>query len=170
MGTAVTDSDAVKTKPKPKGLDRPSTVRIIKAMSTAHTWLYRRSNGRLGKKWHVGSALRKGVPVCLLTTIGRKSGAPRTVPLLHMADGDNVVLVASQGGLPTNPAWYLNLRSNPEVAVQLGRTTRRMHARTADPAERERLWPKLLDVYADYASYQAWTDREIPVVICEPVS
>lgn len=164
----MTAPKAVKAKPKPKGLDRPSTVRIIKTMSAAHTWLYRRSNGRLGKKWHVGSALRKGVPVCLVTTTGRKSGEPRTVPLLHMADGDNVILVASQGGLPTNPAWYLNLRTHPEVTVQLGRTNRRMRARTADAAERERLWPKLLEVYADYASYQTWTDREIPVVICEP--
>ncbi|HEU5008903.1 MAG TPA: nitroreductase family deazaflavin-dependent oxidoreductase [Jatrophihabitantaceae bacterium] len=159
-----------KTKPKPKGLDRPSTVRIIKAMSVAHTWLYRHTGGRLGKKWHVGSALRNGVPVCLLTTTGRKSGQPRTVPLLHMADGENVILVASQGGLPTNPAWYHNLRANPDVTVQLGRTTRRMRARTADAAERARLWPRLLEVYADYASYQTWTDREIPVVICEPVA
>jgi deazaflavin-dependent oxidoreductase (nitroreductase family) len=87
-----------------------------------------------------------------------------------MADGDNVVLVASQGGLPTNPAWYHNLRANPDVTVQLGRTTRRMRARTADAAERARLWPRLLEVYADYASYQTWTDREIPVVICEPVA
>jgi deazaflavin-dependent oxidoreductase (nitroreductase family) len=163
-------TEAVKTKPKPKGLDRPSTVRIIKAMSVAHTWLYRRTGGRLGKKWHVGSALRKGVPICLLTTTGRKSGQPRTVPLLHMADGDNVILVASQGGLPTNPAWYHNMRANPEVTVQLGRTTRRMRARVADPAERARLWPRLVQVYADYASYQTWTDREIPVVICEPMA
>jgi deazaflavin-dependent oxidoreductase (nitroreductase family) len=168
MGAAVTDT--VKIKAKPKGLDRPSTVRIIKAMSVAHTWLYRRTGGRLGKKWHVGSALRRGVPVCLLTTIGRRSGEPRTVPLLHMADGDDVVLVASQGGLPTNPAWYHNLQAHPEVTVQLGRTTRRMRARTADAAERARLWPRLLEVYADYASYQTWTDREIPVVICEPVA
>ena len=157
-------------KPKPNGLDRPSTARIIKVMSNAHTWLYRRSNGRLGKKWHVGSALRHGVPVCLVTTIGRKSGVARTVPLLHMADGDNVVLVASQGGLPTNPAWYLNLQADPDVTVQLGRSTRRMRARTARPDERARLWPKLVEVYADYESYQSWTDREIPVVFCEPVT
>lgn len=158
----------VKIKPKPKGLDRPSTVRIIKAMSVAHTWLYRRSNGRLGKKWHVGSALRHGVPICLVTTIGRKSGQPRTVPLLYMADGDNVILVASQGGLPNHPAWYYNVQANPEVTVQLGRSTRRMLARVADANERSRLWPKLVEVYADYDSYQSWTEREIPVIICEP--
>ncbi len=158
----------MKTKPRPKGLDNPSTVKIIKWMSTANTWLYRRSNGRLGKTWRVGSALRHGVPVCLLTTTGRKSGQPRTVPLLHLADGDNVILVASQGGLPANPQWYLNLVADPDVTVQFGRTSRRMRARTADPAERAELWPKLTAVYSDFDNYQAWTEREIPVVICEP--
>jgi deazaflavin-dependent oxidoreductase (nitroreductase family) len=156
-------------KAKPRGLDRPSTVKIIKAMSTAHTWLYRRSGGRLGRKWHVGSALRHGVPVCLLTTTGRKSGLPRTVPLLHMADGEDAVLVASQGGLPTNPQWYYNLLAEPAVTVQLGTRTRAMRARVADAAERAVLWPRLMRLYADYETYQSWTDREIPVIICEPV-
>ncbi|WAX57851.1 nitroreductase family deazaflavin-dependent oxidoreductase [Jatrophihabitans cynanchi] len=156
-------------KAKPKGLDRPSTVKIIKAMSTAHTWLYRRSGGRLGRKWHVGSALRHGVPVCLLTTTGRKSGVPRTVPLLYLADGEDAVLVASQGGLPTNPQWYYNLLAEPAVTVQLGTRTRAMRARVADAAERAVLWPRLVRLYADYENYQSWTDREIPVIICEPV-
>ena len=157
-----------KLKPKPKALDRPSTVKVIKAMSVAHTWLYRRTGGRLGKKWHVGSALRRGVPVCLVTTTGRTSGLPRTVPLLHLCDGDDVVLVASQGGLAANPQWYLNLRANPSVTVEIGRSMRSMHARTANAAERVRLWPRLVELYTDFASYQAWTDREIPVVICSP--
>ena len=156
-------------KGKPKGLDRPSTVKIIKAMSTAHTWLYRRTGGRLGRKWHVGSALRHGVPVCLLTTTGRKSGLPRTVPLLHMADGEDAVLVASQGGLPTNPQWYYNVLAEPAVTVQIGTRTRAMRARVADTGERAVLWPRLVRLYADYENYQSWTDREIPVVICEPV-
>jgi F420H(2)-dependent quinone reductase len=156
-------------KGKPKGLDRPSTVKIIKAMSTAHTWLYRRTGGRLGRKWHVGSALRHGVPVCLLTTTGRKSGLPRTVPLLHMADGEDAVLVASQGGLPTNPQWYYNVLAEPVVTVQIGTRTRAMRARVADAGERAALWPRLVRLYADYENYQSWTEREIPVVICEPV-
>jgi deazaflavin-dependent oxidoreductase (nitroreductase family) len=155
-------------KTRPKGLDSPATRKIIKAMSAANVWLYRRSNGRIGKTWRVGSALRHGVPVCLLTTTGRKSGLPRTVPLLHMTDGDNVILVASQGGLPENPQWYGNVLADPDVSVQFGRTTRRMRARTATPDERARLWPQLIEVYADFDSYQSWTDREIPVVICEP--
>jgi deazaflavin-dependent oxidoreductase (nitroreductase family) len=155
-------------KQKPKGLDRPSTVRIIKTMSAVHTWLYRTSGGRLGRKWRVGSALRHGVPICLVTTTGRKTGQRRTVPLLHMADSDNVVLVASQGGLPSDPQWYRNITVDPHVDVEFGATTRAMHARTATAAERAVLWARLVDVYADFESYQSWTDREIPVVICEP--
>jgi deazaflavin-dependent oxidoreductase (nitroreductase family) len=156
-------------KTRPKGLDSQATRKIIKWMSTANVWLYRRTNGRVGRTWRVGSALRHGVPVCLLTTTGRKSGLPRTVPLLHVRDGQNVVLVASQGGLPENPQWYRNVEADPDVTVQFGAETTRMRARTATPEERTRLWPKLTGIYADFDSYQSWTDREIPVVICEPV-
>jgi deazaflavin-dependent oxidoreductase (nitroreductase family) len=155
-------------KVRPKSLDSPATRKIIKWMSTANTWLYRKSNGRVGKTWRVGSALRHGVPVCLVTTTGRKSGQPRTVPLLHMADGDRVVLVASQGGLPENPQWYRNLQSDPNVEVQFGRNTRRMVAHTADDAERAQLWPRLTALYAEFDNYQAWTERTIPVVVCKP--
>jgi deazaflavin-dependent oxidoreductase (nitroreductase family) len=155
-------------KARPKGLDSPATRKIIKWMSTANTWMYRSSKGRVGKTWRVGSALRRGVPVCLVTTIGRKTGHPRTVPLLHMADGDRVVLVASQGGLPENPQWYRNLQADPKIDVQFGRETRRMVARTASDAERAELWPRLTAVYADFDNYQAWTERTIPVVICDP--
>lgn len=158
------------TKPKPAGLDRPSTLKIIKVMSTLHTRLYRATGGRIGKNWRIGSAVRNGVPICLLTTVGRKSGQPRTAPLCYMADGDRIILVASQGGTPTNPQWYYNLLANPAVEIRIGRRSQQMRARRADAAERARLWPKLVDVYADYASYQSWTEREIPVVICEPAA
>jgi deazaflavin-dependent oxidoreductase (nitroreductase family) len=159
-----------KTKPKPSGLDRPSTAKIIKTMATLHTRLYRLTGGHLGKKWRVGSAVRKGVPICLVTTIGRKSGQPRTAPLCFMSDGDRIILVASQGGLPTNPQWYYNLLANPAVEIRVGRRSQKMMARAANPEERAVLWPKLVDLYADFASYQTWTDREIPVVICEPAT
>jgi deazaflavin-dependent oxidoreductase (nitroreductase family) len=157
-----------RVKTKPKGLDSPSTVSVIKALSTANTWLYRKTGGRIGKTWRIGSALRKGVPICLLTTTGRKSGRPRTVPLCYLADGERVVLVASQGGLPDDPQWYKNLVADPAVEVQVGTTHRRMTARTAGPGERDDLWPRLVELYADYASYQTWTKRTIPVVVCEP--
>jgi deazaflavin-dependent oxidoreductase (nitroreductase family) len=155
-------------KKKPKGLDRSSTITIIKVMSRVHTWLYRTSGGRLGRTWRVGSALRHGVPICLVTTTGRKSGQRRTIPLLHLPDGDNVVLVASQGGLPTHPQWYRNVVADPHVEVEFRRTKRAMVAHTANADERARLWPRLLEAYADFASYQSWTDREIPVVVCAP--
>jgi deazaflavin-dependent oxidoreductase (nitroreductase family) len=155
-------------KTRPKGLDTPATRKIIKWMSAANVWIYRKTNGRLGKTWRVGSALRRGVPVCLVTTTGRKSGRPRTVPLLYIRDTENVVLVASQGGLPEDPQWYRNVLADPDISVQFGATIYRMRARTANPEERAILWPRLTAVYADFDSYQAWTDREIPVVICEP--
>ncbi|AVM65869.1 nitroreductase family deazaflavin-dependent oxidoreductase [Dietzia cinnamea] len=137
-------------------------------MSRVNTWAYRVSGGRLGGSWRVGSALRAPVPVCLLTTTGRRSGEPRTVPLLHFPDGDRVLLVASQGGLPKHPQWYLNVLADPAVTVQVGRRSRAMTAREATSAERDELWPRLVERYADFADYQANTSRVIPVIICEP--
>jgi deazaflavin-dependent oxidoreductase (nitroreductase family) len=117
----------------------------------------------------MGAAFRKPVPVCLLTTTGRKTGQPRTVPLCYLRDGADIVLVASQGGLPTNPQWFYNVKANPAVQIEIRKQRADYRARVAEPAERATLWPKLVDMYADYDSYQSWTDREIPVVICEPV-
>ncbi|MBX6766063.1 MAG: nitroreductase family deazaflavin-dependent oxidoreductase [Actinomadura rubrobrunea] len=142
--------------------DRPVGRAFLKTASAVHVALYQLTGGRLGGR------LRKA-PVCLLTTIGRRSGTHRTRPLIYLADGDRVVLVASQGGHPRHPAWYHNLTANPNVLVQIGPDRRPMRARTADPAERARLWPRLVAMFPDYADYQARTAREIPVVICEPV-
>lgn len=155
------------TTVRPSGLDSRYTADIIKWMSRINVRLYRATGGRLGGKWRVGSAFPWGIPVCLLTTTGRKSGQPRTSPLLFLEDGDRVVLVASQGGLPKNPMWYLNIRANPEVTVQIRSNVRTMQARVASDEERAALWPRLVDLYADFDNYQAWTDRQIPVVICE---
>jgi deazaflavin-dependent oxidoreductase (nitroreductase family) len=152
----------------PKGLDSPIVPKILKVMSRLNIAAYRATGGRVGGTWRLGSAFRKGVPICLLTTRGRKTGRPRTQPLLYMPDGDRVVIVASQGGLPKDPLWYLNLRADPRVTVQVRRDVRRMRARTASPDERAALWPRLVALYADFDKYQSWTDREIPVVICEP--
>ena len=138
--------------------------------SRVNAKLYRLTGGRLGNTWRVGSALRKPAPVCLLTTTGRKTGEKRTAPLLFMRDGADVVVVASQGGMARNPAWYLNLVAEPEVSVQIGSTTTDMIARTADDAERATLWPRLVEMYHDFDTYAAWTDRTIPVVICSPVA
>ncbi|BCN42503.1 nitroreductase [Prescottella equi] len=155
------------TTQRPSGLDSKYTVDIIKWMSKTNVKLYRATGGRLGGKWRVGSAFPWGIPVCLLTTTGRKSGQPRVSPLLFLEDGDRVILVASQGGLPKNPMWYLNIRANPEVTIQIKSRIRTMRARVATDQERAELWPRLVDMYADFDNYQSWTDRQIPVVICE---
>lgn len=154
---------------RPDGLDHPIVPKVIKAMSKANVWLYRRTRGRIGGKWRVMAGFRKPVPVCLLTHTGRTSGRQFTTPLLFLRDGEDVVAVASQGGLPKHPQWYRNVAATPEVVVQVRGDVRRMVARTADPAERAALWPRLVELYADFETYQSWTDREIPVVICSPV-
>ncbi|MFW0787496.1 nitroreductase family deazaflavin-dependent oxidoreductase [Gordonia sp. CPCC 206044] len=153
---------------RPKQLGSPVVASLIKVGSRLNTKLYQVTGGRLGSKWRVGAGFRNPPPVCLLTTIGRKSGEPRTAPLLYLRNGDTFVVVASQGGLPKNPAWYLNLVANPDVTIQAGKEKHELRARTATDAERDELWTQLVDLYADFDTYAAWTDRTIPVVICEP--
>ena len=154
-------------KERPDQLDSPFVANIIKWGSRLNTRVYRLTGGRLGNTWRVGAALRKPIPVCLLTTVGRRSGQPRTVPLLYLREGGRFVLVASQGGLPKNPAWSLNLREDPEVVVEVWRERFELVARTASEEERAELWPRLVEMYADFDTYDAWTERTIPVVICE---
>ena len=135
---------------------------VMKVASPLNTWAYRVSGGRIGARFPGGA------PICVLTTTGRKSGKARTVPLLYLADGDDIVVVASKGGMPSHPDWYHNICANPEVEIELGRNKARYNARTADADERAALWPRLVEIYSSYDSYQARTDREIPVVICSP--
>jgi len=135
---------------------------LIRAVSAANTWVYRFSGGRIGGRF------RGGAPVLLLTTVGRKSGQPRTAPLLYLQDGENLVIVASKGGMSHHPVWYLNLEANPDVKVQIGSDRRRMRARRASDEEKAKLWPRLVAMYRDYDDYQARTDRNIPVVVLEP--
>jgi deazaflavin-dependent oxidoreductase (nitroreductase family) len=134
---------------------------LIKAMSRLNTWAYRTTGGRVGGKF------LRGAPVLLLTTIGRTSGQPRVAPLIYLQDGERYVVVASKGGMDHHPLWYTNLVANPAVEVQIGRAVQRLRARTASDDERAALWPRLLEVYRDYASYQARTQRRIPLVILE---
>ena len=126
-----------------------------------HTRVYRASGGRVGS--HIGP-----VENVLLTTTGRRTGRSRTTPLGCLADGERLVLVASNGGAPRHPDWYLNLRDHPQVTVQRGAAVHRMRARTATPQERAELWPKVVSRYAGYDRYQRRSTREIPLVICEP--
>ena len=141
----------------------PSDVGF-KAMNFSHRILLKVSGGRLG--W---TAL--DMPVLELTTTGRKSGQPRSVMLTSpVQEGSALVVVASRGGDDQPPAWFLNLRDNPDVEVKLqGKRRQGMRARVATPAERERLWPLVIADHQNYAGYQTRTTREIPLVFLEPV-
>ena len=123
---------------------------------------YRLSGGRLGEKQLKYSML-------LLHTTGRKTGELRTHALLYIRDGANLIVCASNYGAPRHPAWYLNLQANPYARVQAGRVRQEVIAETAGPQERERLWQMLLSVRPQFASYQAVTSREIPIVILKPL-
>ncbi|HEY0904431.1 MAG TPA: nitroreductase family deazaflavin-dependent oxidoreductase [Marmoricola sp.] len=153
---------------KPKGLDSDATRRLIKWMAATNVWLYRRTGGRIGGTWRVGAAFRKPVPICLLEHRGRKTGKLRTTPLVFLEDGDRIIVVASQAGRPEHPMWFRNLLADPDVTVQIRSRRLPMRARVADDAERAELWPRLVDLYADYDSYQSWAERTIPVVVLEP--
>lgn len=126
-----------------------------------HTAVYRATKGVIGHRI-------PGVgPMLLLDHVGAKSGKKRTSPLLYVRDGDDLVIVASKGGHPKHPAWFHNLRANPDTEVQVGSERRRVHARVADEEERERLWPKAVATYGGYHGYQQRTGRKIPLVILE---
>ncbi len=136
---------------------------MLKTMNGLHRTLLKASGGRFGWK-------ASGMPVVELTTIGRKSGQPRSVMLTSpVQEGDTIVVVASRGGDDQNPAWLLNLRDNPDVEVALqGAPKRPMRARIATPEERARLWPLVTADHKNYAQYQTKTTREIPLVLLEP--
>jgi deazaflavin-dependent oxidoreductase (nitroreductase family) len=104
----------------------------------------------------------------LLTTTGHVTGNAHTVPLLYLTDGPQYVVIASYGGRPQNPAWYLNLAANPVVQVQIGKARFSARAATVGPEDRRRLWPVVVEAYDGYAVYQARTEREIPVVLIHP--
>jgi hypothetical protein len=117
---------------------------FVKWMSRLNTWAYRRNNG------HGLGGTFQNIPVALLTTTGRKSGDPRFSPLYFHRDGDRVIVAASKGGSAKNPMWYLNLKAD------------------ANDEERALYWPKLVEMYPTYDDYQSWTERKIPLVVCEP--
>jgi deazaflavin-dependent oxidoreductase (nitroreductase family) len=135
----------------------------------AHRELYERTNGAEG---HFVDFSRAGAsaetPTLLLKTTGRRSGEPKVLPLIYAKDGDRFVIVASKGGAPKHPAWYLNLDAEPKVEFQVGARKYRGRASTAQGAERARLFKMMEGVFAPYTAYQAKTDREIPVVVLEP--
>ena len=133
---------------------------VFLLMTTLHRSLYRLTGGRVGGRIST-------MPVMLLTTTGRKSGAQRTVPLSYFEDGDAYVVIGSKGGAPKHPAWYLNLEAHPDVEVQVGTERRRLRARRANAEEADRLWPQILERAPLYGKYRAKTRREIPLVLLE---
>lgn len=141
----------------------PSDI-ALKVMNGVHRAVLKLTGNRVG-------ATFGGMPSLELTTTGRKSGKPRSVMLTSpLQEGDTYVVVASRGGDDIHPAWFLNLRDNPDVEVRIvGKDSRRMHARVATAEERERMWPLIATKYRNYAGYQKRTDREIPLVLLEPV-
>lgn len=135
----------------------------LRLVMRAHVGIYRATGGKLLGR--LGKA-----PVMLLNTVGRKSGEVRTTPLLYVTDGEDHVVVASVGGAPKHPAWFLNLQANPETSVEVGDRKINVRAEVASPEEKPRLWERLTEMYPAYNDYQQKTDREIPVVILHPAN
>ena len=132
----------------------------VRRMSRLHRRLYQLTGGVVGKRLVDNDML-------LLTTTGRRTGRPHTVPLLYLREGDALLVIASYGGRDHHPAWYLNLVATPEVEVQVRKGRLKALARIADSEERASWWPRVVDAYGDYAVYQTRTHRVIPVVLLE---
>jgi deazaflavin-dependent oxidoreductase (nitroreductase family) len=123
-----------------------------------HVRVYRETAGERGYHW-------RGTTILLLTTEGRRSGEPRTTPLIHRTDGGRWIVLASKGGAPANPSWFENLKANPEATIQVLGEEVPVRVSTAEGEERSRLWSLMTEVWPAYDDYQARTDREIPVVV-----
>lgn len=143
--------------------DRPGVAMLaLKLGSGAHAGVYRATGGKLLGRMGKG-------PILVLNTLGRKSGRKRATPLLYALDGEDYVVVASKGGAPTHPAWYLNLKADPYATVEVGDREVRVRAEEVDSDEKARLWRKMVDMYPAYDDYQRKTEREIPLLVLYPV-
>ncbi|MGO9248747.1 MAG: nitroreductase family deazaflavin-dependent oxidoreductase [Solirubrobacteraceae bacterium] len=136
--------------------------RLLGRAMQGHTAIYRATGGRIGHR------VPGAPPMLLLDHVGARSGTRRTSPLVYGRDGQNLILVASKGGYPKNPAWLHNLRANPDTTIQVGSRQENVHARVATAEERPRLWQLMVGVYGGYEDYQRRTEREIPLVVLEP--
>ncbi len=145
-----------------KDLSGPAKL-ALKLGSGAHAGMYRATKGKLFGR--MGKS-----PILLLNTVGRKSGKKRTTPLLYAMDGEAFVLIASKGGTPTHPAWYLNLIATPDVTVEVGDREARVRAEEVSGEEKTRLWQKMVEMYPTYDDYQTKTEREIPLLLLHPVN
>ncbi|HSJ70145.1 MAG TPA: nitroreductase family deazaflavin-dependent oxidoreductase [Acidimicrobiia bacterium] len=135
--------------------------RTVKTLSRLHAIAYRVTGGMIGRRLADNDML-------LLTTEGTVTGSDHTIPLLYLRDDDRLIVVASYGGRPDHPQWYRNLVANPEATVRIGRTTATVTASTMEATDRARWWPVIVEAFADYATYQSRTEREIPLVWLDP--
>jgi deazaflavin-dependent oxidoreductase (nitroreductase family) len=140
-----------------KDLSGPARL-AWKLGSGAHAGVYRATGGKLFGR--MGKS-----PIMLLNTVGRKTGRKRTSPLLYVMDGEDFVIIASKGGAPTHPAWYLNLKANPDATVEVGDREVRVRAEEVDSEEKVRLWQKMIEMYPTYDDYKTKTEREIPLLV-----
>ncbi|CAN5743423.1 nitroreductase/quinone reductase family protein [soil metagenome] len=150
-----------KATPTERDLSGPARL-ALKLGSSVHAGVYRATGGKLFGR--MGKS-----PILLLNTVGRKSGKKRAIPLLYVVDGEDFVIIASKGGTPTHPAWYLNLKANPETTVEVGDRKVRVKAEEVDAEEKIRLWQKMVEMYPTYDDYQKKTEREIPLLVLHPV-
>lgn len=147
----------------------PMPVRMLlrrvtfKVLTSMHCLVYRLSGGKIAGKLN-------NIPILLLTTTGRRSGKPRTVPLGYLTDDDHLLVIGSYGGWSHDPAWVHNLRANPRVTVQIGRDTTPMRAEVAGPVQRQRLWTQITGQAPIYRRYDRNTTRQIPVIVLAPLN
>lgn len=163
----MTKYDYVKTPPEDAKPIPPSKAagfkRQMDLYSKVNLWVYRLSFGRL-----MNTAMG-GYPICIVTLIGKKTGRKRSIPLIHVPDGEDEILVGSQAGLDRDPAWTHSIRAHPEVTITFAGRKRDFLAWQIDDDEKRRIWPHLCSIYPAYDVYQARTDRNIPVFRCRPV-
>jgi deazaflavin-dependent oxidoreductase (nitroreductase family) len=135
---------------------------LLTRLMSGHAKIYRATNGLVGYR------LPGAPPMLLLDHVGARSAAQRTTPLVFAHDGKDVILIASKGGYPKNPAWFHNLVANPDTTIQIGSKRMSVHARVATPEEYDRLWKLAVGVYKGYEDYRRRTERQIPLVVLEP--
>lgn len=136
---------------------------VMKYYTRFNVWVYKKTNGKFMKSFP------GGYPICIVGMTGKKTGARREVGLIHLPEGENKYLVASQGGMEKHPVWYFNVKANPNIDIMVGGVKKNYVARQLTPDEKRNAWPHLLSLYPDFDEYQARTDRDIPVFLCTPV-
>lgn len=162
----MTQLDYVKKKREDVDVIPAKLVPFVRSMMKFYTrlnvWVFKKTHG----KWM--NTFPGGAPICLVGMTGRKTGARREVMLIHLPKGEQKLLVASQGGLDSDPVWYRNIMANPQVDILANGVQRQYRVHQASADEKRALWPHLTSLYPDFDEYQARTDRDIPVLVCTP--